>query len=260
VSLADRVDAVHAEFRRLSALALGGEVSTDDGLLLWAGPNPAPLVVNGVIRRDPNVSAADAVGAAVDFFGTRARGYTIFCRRDADPDIVDLCRARDCRELAVGGLPELVIHEPAPVPALAAGVDVREVSTDQDHADYVDVFAAAYAQLGASRDVVEGVMPPLEMVQRDEVGAFVVRLEGVPAAVAMSVVIDGVSDIHWVGTMPFAGRRGLGELATAKAVEHGFAHGADVSALQASPMGDQLYRRMGFVELYRYEEFVVAAT
>jgi hypothetical protein len=60
--------------------------------------------------------------------------------------------------------------------------------------------------------------------------------------------------------MPSAGRRGLGELATATAIDHGFAHGADVAALQASPMGDGLYRRMGFVELYRYEEYVVVAT
>ena len=103
-------------------------------------------------------------------------------------------------------------------------------------------------------------MPPLEMLQGDDVGAFVVDLDGRPAAVAMSIVIDGVADIHWVGTMPFAARRGLGELATARSIEHGFDHGADLAALQASPMGDRLYRRMGFVELYRYEEFLVFAT
>jgi ribosomal protein S18 acetylase RimI-like enzyme len=260
VTLADRVDAVHAEFRRLSALALGGEVVADDRLMLWAGPNPAPIVVNGVIRRDCDLSADDTLKAAEEFFGARSRGYTVFCRTDNDTDIADVCRAREHRELAAGGLPEMVIHEPAPVPPIAPGVTVREVLSGEDHADYVDVFAAAYAQLGAPRDVVEGVMPPLDVLQRDEVGAFVVRLDGAPAAVAMSVVIDGVSDIHWVGTMPSAGRRGLGELATAKAVEHGFAHGADVSALQASPMGDRLYRRMGFVELYRYEEYLVFAT
>ena len=38
VSLANRVDAVHAEFRRRSALSRGGEVVADGGLLLWAGP------------------------------------------------------------------------------------------------------------------------------------------------------------------------------------------------------------------------------
>ena len=153
----------------------------------------------------------------------------------------------------------MVIHEPVTMPALAAGVSVREVETAQDRRDYRGVFAASYAQLGAPEELVDGVMPPLEMLQGDDVGAFIVDLDGTPAAVAMSVLIDGVADIHWVGTMPSAGRRGLGEIATAYALAHGFAAGGDVAALQASPMGDGLYRRMGFVELYRYDEFLVLA-
>ncbi|HTN79640.1 MAG TPA: hypothetical protein VMK16_08200, partial [Acidimicrobiales bacterium] len=74
MSLADRVDAVHAEFRRRSALALGGEVRADDGLFFWAGPNPSPIVVNGVIRTDPSVPADDALDEAAAFFAKRQRG------------------------------------------------------------------------------------------------------------------------------------------------------------------------------------------
>jgi hypothetical protein len=151
----------------------------------------------------------------------------------------------------------MVIHQPVAAPSLPAGASVREVGDARDRDDYRSVFAASYAQLGAPEQLVDGVMPPLGMLQGDDVGAFVVDLDGRPAAVAMSVLIDGVADIHWVGTMPWAGRRGLGEIATARALGHGFAAGADVAALQASPMGDGLYRRMGFVELYRYEEFMV---
>ena len=34
---------------------LGGEVLDDDGVLLWAGPNDAAIVVNGALRTAPNV-------------------------------------------------------------------------------------------------------------------------------------------------------------------------------------------------------------
>jgi GNAT superfamily N-acetyltransferase len=260
LSLEDRVDAVHAEFRRRSATALGGEVLDDDGVLLWAGPNDAAIVVNGALRTAPNVSAGEILERAARFFGARSRGHTVFCRTDIDGDVIEMCRSRELRALAEGGLPEMVVHERVAVPGVPDGASVREVGTDRDRDDYVEVFAAAYAQLGASRDLVLGVMPPLEMLLGDDVGAFVVDLGERPAAVAMSIVIDGVADIHWVGTMPFAARRGLGELATARSIEHGFDHGADLAALQASPMGDRLYRRMGFTELYRYEEFLVFAT
>jgi hypothetical protein len=259
VTLADRVDAVHAEFRRRSALALGGEVSGEDGLLLWAGPNSIPAVVNGVIRTATGLRGAEVLAHADKWFGERQRGYTVFCRSDTDRDVVGVCEERGLAHVADGGLPELVIHRAVAVPPLVPGVSVREVTTTRDRDDYRSVFAASYAQLGAPEQLVDGVMPPLEMLQGDDVGAFVVDLDDKPAAVAMSVLIDGVADVHWVGTMPWAGRRGLGEIATAMALAYGFEGGADVAALQASPMGDGLYRRMGFVELYRYNEFLVLA-
>ena len=192
MSLANRVDAVHAEFRRRSALSRGGEVVADGGLLLWAGPTSAAIVVNGLIRTDSAVSADEALRAAEHFFGVRSRGYTVFCRSDVDSDLATACRDRGHHELAAGGLPEMVLHDRPPVPELAEGVAVREVATEEDRSDYLTVFAAAYALVGASADTVEGVMPPLEMLQGDDVGAFVVTLDGAPAAVAMSVLIDGV--------------------------------------------------------------------
>jgi hypothetical protein len=76
----------------------------------------------------------------------------------------------------------------------------------------------------------------------------------------MSVVIDGVADIHWWArcrSRPVAGwaraSRRRRRSSTGSTTE-------PTAALQASPMGDRLYRRMGFVELYRYEEFLVFAT
>ena len=94
MTLADRVDAVHAEFRRRSALALGGEVSSDDGLLLWAGPNPVPAVVNGVIRVSTGLRGDEVLGHADEWFGARQRGYTVFCRSDTDRDVIERCAER----------------------------------------------------------------------------------------------------------------------------------------------------------------------
>ena len=73
----------------------------------------------------------------------------------------------------------MVVHERVAVPRVPDGASVREVGTDRDRDDYVEVFAAAYAQLGASRDLVLGVMPPLEMLGVTT-SAFVVDLDGRP--------------------------------------------------------------------------------
>ncbi len=41
-------------------------------------------------------------------------------------------------------------------------------------------------------------------------------------------------------------------MVTAAAVNAGFDRGAEIASLQASPMGESLYRRMGFETIFKY--------
>ncbi|HLX89902.1 MAG TPA: hypothetical protein VKR22_15765, partial [Acidimicrobiales bacterium] len=58
--------------------------------------------------------------------------------------------------------------------------------------------------------------------------------------------------IQYVGTIPGARHRGLGELVTRWATDAGFGFGAAAVVLEASEEGDPLYRRLGFEEVSRY--------
>ena len=49
--------------------------------------------------------------------------------------------------------------------------------------------------------------------------------------------------------------RGYGAAVTARAVIDGFANGAELALLAASPMGEPVYRRLGFREVLRYVLF-----
>ncbi len=83
--------------------------------------------------------------------------------------------------------------------------------------------------------------------------AFVADLDGRPAGIAMTIVSHSVAGIYWVGTSDGARGRGLGWTVTAAAVNAGFDMGAEIASLQASPMGEPLYRRMGFETIFDYE-------
>ena len=86
---------------------------------------------------------------------------------------------------------------------------------------------------------------------------------------ALSPVLDVVHDYRWgrveetigedpylVGTIGAARGRGLAELCTRAAGNAGFDLGGRIAALQASPMGEPIYRRMGYVEITRYPTLV----
>ncbi len=72
-----------------------------------------------------------------------------------------------------------------------------------------------------------------------------------PVASALALRAGEVAGLYYVGTVPEARGRRLGELCTRAATNAGFDMGARTVVLQASIMGEPLYRKMGY-ELLRY--------
>jgi hypothetical protein len=73
-----------------------------------------------------------------------------------------------------------------------------------------------------------------------------------PVACAQLLLGNGVAGVYYVGTVAAARGRGLAELVTRYVTNLGFELGAPVVTLQASSMGEPIYRRMGYREISRY--------
>src|SRR5262249_7478015 len=128
--------------------------------------------------------------------------------------------------------------------------------TPEDVAAYGQVMGAAYATYGMPEDVLPSMLGNLDTLRAPHIVAFVARVEGKPVAGAMTVVTHGVAGIYWVGTTPEARGRGLAEPCTRAAGNAGFDLGGRIAALQASRMGEPVYKRMGYVEVTRYPYLV----
>ena len=72
----------------------------------------------------------------------------------------------------------------------------------------------------------------------------------------MAYESDGVASLQWVGTVPDARGMGLGALVTVESTNLAFDHGVSSVSLQASPMGESVYRRLGYETIFRYGEYV----
>jgi GNAT superfamily N-acetyltransferase len=76
------------------------------------------------------------------------------------------------------------------------------------------------------------------------------RLDGRPVATATFLLAAGIVGIYDVSTVPDARRRGIGTAMTVAALQAGRAAGYEVAFLQPSPMGRNLYERLGFRPCY----------
>jgi hypothetical protein len=70
---------------------------------------------------------------------------------------------------------------------------------------------------------------------------------------AQILVSHGIAGVYWVGSLEAARGRGIAEAVTRHVTNLGFDLGAADVQLQASPMGEPIYRRMGYEDAYRRE-------
>jgi ribosomal protein S18 acetylase RimI-like enzyme len=70
------------------------------------------------------------------------------------------------------------------------------------------------------------------------------------------VLAQGIGGIQWVGVLEEARGRGLARFCTALAANAGFEMGAECAWLEASHMGEPVYVRMGFEEVFSYRVYL----
>jgi hypothetical protein len=238
--------------RRLSGLDRGAEIEAGEGWLFSAGTANHPMITNAAFRIDDSLDPNELLARAREFFGV-GRGFAIWARSGLpeDEELIAVSEAAGLRNAYE--MPEMTLAGPPPASPLADGVELRPLRTAEDAGHYWRIAASAYLDAGFPPEVF-GHYEGLEDLVAEGSGAaaFLALLDGEPMGIAMTIVTHGVAGIYWVGNLAEARRRGIGRAVTGAAIGAGLELGGDLASLQASPMGEPVYRAMGFETVYAY--------
>ncbi|HYL40421.1 MAG TPA: GNAT family N-acetyltransferase, partial [Candidatus Binatus sp.] len=146
--------------------------------------------------------------------------------------------------------PGMVLHPLAPVPALPPGLRI-ETATRATMDRWYQASTVAWELDDAAADRLPDSVPP-HVADDPEVRLFAGYLDGAPVATSLAVRANDVVGVFAVATTVGSRGRGLGTALTWAAVEAGRGWGCRAAALQASEMGEPVYRRMGFETATRY--------
>jgi GNAT superfamily N-acetyltransferase len=237
-----------AMFRALVGVA-GGPPPVEDGpLTLLASGAPIgffnPAFVFGPVE-DP-VAMLDRVS---DHYRELSLPFALLFRDEVTPGLAQACE--DAGMVEHWRMPLMALDPiPPAAPDAPAGLEVVDVdrSTMQD---YGDTLCASF---GIPRSMIE---PLLDGRLLDAPGFFAQLglLDGEPIATAGVFVTGDLAGVYNIGTVEAARGKGIGEAITWAAVMAGRAAGATRSILQASEMGEPVYRRMGYETPSRYRQF-----
>jgi len=154
--------------------------------------------------------------------------------------------------------PQMICRTRIPDVALPAGVEIRLVDDAVGVAAFADITARAYVSLGSPEDVTRTHFNGPNPLRAPHVHSAIAYLDGEPVSAAQILMSHGIAGVYWVGSLEAARGRGLAEAVTRYVTNLGFDLGAANVQLQASVMGEPIYRRMGYEDLYR-REFRLAA-
>lgn len=246
---ADRTALLAAMDRNMAAMncldarvTAGGFVAEHAGVTCLGHPRGTvltnmALVTGAIDARALHAHAADAFGAA-------GLPWSVWTRAHADTALEH--HLPEAGFFPLAEVPAMALVAAGAEPALPAGVVVRPVADARDVTAYRRVMLDAWSVYGVPEASTAARFATLDGLAGTDVQAFLAWRGGEPVAGAVLYPTDGVAGVGWVGTIGEAQGRGYGAVVTWAVVAEGRRRGCAVASLQASPMGEPVYRRMGF--------------
>lgn len=227
------------------------EIVERDGILLFTGSSDFPAFCNGVRRVDDAVPGTVVVEAAREFFASRDRGFSLWTRETTADD--DLFAAATAAGITAYGnsSPQMICRERVLDAPLPAGVTLDPITTRAEIDAFADLSGQAYAVYGAPAEATASHFNGPEALAGPHVHAVLARLDGEPVGGALVMLSHGIAGVYWVAVLEQARGRGIAFAMTAHITNLAFDLGAANVQLQASEMGEPVYRRLGYDELYR---------
>ncbi len=229
----------------------GARVIESDDELVVVSAHPFPFFSQAMRahERDDGTALLERAREALG-----DRGFMLVTRPGLDAQLERTAAARGL-QLSLARYPEMVCERPAPQPSVADGFELREVSDEETAREYWHMSSAAYVSLGCPPDLFDDFPPSLLLEPKID-AVVAARADGEIVAGALAGHVNGNGYVGWVGTVESARRRGLAAAVTSWATNRAFERGAGLVTLEASEMGEPIYPRLGFRELYSYRLYI----
>jgi GNAT superfamily N-acetyltransferase len=256
-SIIDAMVANRVAFLQLFGNTAGTEMDLDDDVAWIMTGVPFPLF-NSVIATDLKPEAADeAISETLLRFQKRKLPMLWSVDPTSRPD--DLGRRLESFGLKSGGespgmaLDLLTIPDNVDQPA---GLTIRPVIDISDLSTWCDVIATCFKFEGFVRDALFHLMDLVGNDEQSPLRNYIGIIDGEVVASSTVLYGGGVAGIYNVGTLPAARGRGIGRSITLAPLNEARDTGFRIGILESSPMGLNLYSKLGFKKHCTFSRYI----
>jgi GNAT superfamily N-acetyltransferase len=203
---------------------------------------------NPVLVVEP-VSQAD-LGAAIEWLRATGSPMSLRVREDLEEDAVRAAAAEAGLQREAWAEIGMVLRPIGRTPPPPTGLSI-EAATPATMARFYEANAAGFEVPPDATAQLLDLTPP-DLAEDPDICLLGGFLDGEPVACSLAIRSAEVVGVYAVGTASHARRRGIGTAMTWAAVGAGVRWGCRAATLQASEMGESVYRAMGFTRVTAY--------
>jgi len=189
------------------------------------------------------------VEAAVGWVRDLGQSVSLRVREDIDDEALRRAAEQIGLERSPWVDPAMVMAPLAIAPALPAGLRIDTATPATLDRWYAAL--ASGAGVAPTHPFLRDLLPQ-DAIDDPDIRLFGGFLDGAPVATSVAIRSRNAVGIYAVGTAESARRRGIGSAMTWAAVDAGREWGSRAAVLQASEMGEPVYRAMGFRTVAAY--------
>ncbi len=181
-SLLHRIDRANWFLYAEVAARSGGDVRTDEGLVLITGAHPSPVIVNTAFRtqRDPGVPAPAILEQVAGHFRAVGHGVSLMTAEHIDRDLEEAASSTGWK--AVITLPGMVVRSPLGRLSPPEEVSLQWVDPARDLDEFRRIVMEGFAENDDEREMVASVFAQPRSVEPPGVRAALATLQGVGVA------------------------------------------------------------------------------
>lgn len=229
---------------------------TEDHIIFSIGTDNMDAHLNGGICLNDS-KAEEFLKKIEGVFESLNRDYAIWIRDNDNSRLEEILRGKGLSPTREPGTRCMICDRRINKVNIPEGFSLEVVKTEKHIEDLRLVVGGAFDK---DRNTLE-VMFNLNMLTNPNAKAIIAyeNISKKPVSVASMVIENGVSGIYYVGTLEEYRGRGLGALIAERSTNLGFDLGARMCVLQASELGERVYKKLnykgiGYYRIYRVEK------
>jgi RimJ/RimL family protein N-acetyltransferase len=224
-----------------------GETDVVSGTLLATTGTPFPAAPYNLALRVFESPASRSLEVAAEWFSARRTGFSVYARDSIDEDLeLECCRLGMNR---CGALPVMSIDCSSSNLRSRGRLHLVRITTEEQLETFRTVAAEAYGRYDIPPHVVSHALSQTDHILQSSAHLYLAVTRGNAVGCCALTFDGGVAGIYWVAIRNQHCGHGYGTEMVQLLVELASSFGLRHAVLQAAPLAERLYRRLGFTEI-----------